>query len=200
MPEALSIHSFEPTAPEALAAFLRRATADAHSRLESALDLLGPPPTRERFIHLLGRFHGFHIEWEAALHRRPSMAFLGPRRRTPNLVRDLTALGLGEADLERLPRCAAAGALAQTDEAALGSAYVMEGSTLGGQLIGRALAGAAWLPPSGLTYFPPYGAATGEMWRSFRAWADAHAASRRRDQVAAGANRTFETLQAWLTV
>ena len=185
--------------PRELLLRLRHATADAHTKLENQLQLLGRVSDRQWFVRVLEGFLGFHIVWERAIRGRPELqAFLEPRSRLPHLRRDLAALGRTTAELDAAPRCLAASALAEDAAQALGSIYVLEGSTLGGQVIHRALSGADWLPAGGLTYFKPYGSRTGEMWRSFRAFAEDITPPERQDAVCAGANRTFALLQEWL--
>lgn len=186
--------------PIDLLAELRAQTAEAHRRLERDLDLLREPFDRARFIHLLERFHGFHAVWEPRVTRvmGREAAFLVPRHRTHHAARDLMALGHSARDVAELPLCLAAARLASSPEAAIGSLYVMEGSTLGGQIVSRCLQNAPWLPPDGLGYFDPYGPATGTMWRHFRIWAEAASKFGSADAVIAGAVETFRTLQAWL--
>jgi heme oxygenase len=180
-----------------LATRLRFETTDAHQDLEDKLALLRRPPDRQRFMAVLERFHGFHAVWEEAIrHRSRYAAFHASRSRLPHLRRDLAALGRTSAEMARLPECREAEALVSADDAALGSLYVLEGSTLGGQVIGRELAGAGWLPPGGLTYFNPYGHRTGEMWRSFRSWLSVQDVDHK--AAAEGARRTFRLLEAWV--
>ena len=179
---------------------LRAATAEAHERLEGALDLVGRVPDRQGFARVLERFLGFHVVWERAISQHAALRpFQDGRSRMPHLRRDLAALGLTNAEQAALPGCAAAAGLADGAAAAVGSIYVLEGSTLGGQVISRALADASWAPRGGLTYFNPYQARTGEMWRAFGTWAEAHVAASEREEAVQGANRTFALLQGWLT-
>ena len=179
---------------------LRAETAQAHAELEGALDLLGRVSDRRRFVRVLERFLGFHTIWERAIRQRPALwSFYEPRSRLPHLRRDLAALGLTNAEQAALPGCANAAALVEDHGQAVGSIYVMEGSTLGGQVISRALEGAGWAPAGGLTYFDPYSGRTGEMWRRFGAWADASTTADHHAAAATGANRTFSLLQCWLT-
>ncbi|WP_374468882.1 biliverdin-producing heme oxygenase [Phenylobacterium sp.] len=176
---------------------LRLQTSDAHRDLEDKLALLSRPSDRQRFLAVLERFHGFHAVWETAIRRRSRYAaFHAPRSRLPHLRRDLAALGRTTGEVSRLPLCREAERLVSDDAAALGSLYVLEGSTLGGQVIARELAGAGWLPSGGLTYFNPYGPRTGEMWRGFRAWLSAQDADDR--AATEGARRTFRLLQDWV--
>ena len=186
--------------PLDLLAELRAQTAEAHTRLEQDLDLLRAPLDRLRFIHLLERFHGFHAAWEPRVARVMSKeaTFLTPRRRTPRAAKDLLALGRSQREIAELPLCLAAARLVSSPAAAIGSLYVLEGSTLGGQIISRHLQDARWLPLEGLGYFDPYGPATGTMWRHFRIWAESASKHGSADAIVAAAVATFQTLQDWL--
>jgi heme oxygenase len=185
--------------PDAIAG-LRQATAAAHHRLEQDLGLLRPPLARERFVALLKRFWGFHTAWEPAMARHPDLAeTMRGRSRLGVLREDLRSLGLCNDQIDALPRCAEAGELAPTPAAALGALYVIEGSTLGGQLISRALQDAAWLPPKGLTYFHPYGPETGAKWRTFQNDLRGQATPPTQPAIEQAAIATFECLRGWLT-
>jgi heme oxygenase len=181
---------------------LRSETRDVHERLEQGLGLLDAPLDRDRFMRVLERFFGFHAVWEPAVGRAlGDDAFLAPRLKLERLRRDLRALGRSDAEIDRLPRCfeaAQLAPLARRQAAALGSLYVLEGSTLGGQVITRALAGAPWLPADGLTYFDPYEAQTGAMWRAFRDYLLARSTPPADDEMVAVARATFERLVRWL--
>ena len=135
---------------------LREATRACHAVLEDALGLLRPSCGAAHYRALLERFHGFHRTWEPALAGAlGNDDFLHVRRREPLLRADLQALGLLEPDIDALPACAEAAALCRTPAAALGSLYVLEGSTLGGQHVDRHLARAPWAAPRGPGYFKP---------------------------------------------
>lgn len=190
--------TLRPLRPD-LGTHLRAATCLAHERLETSLDLLERIADRGRFRRLLERFYGFHQVWEPALSRHPDIAaFHGPRSRLPHLRRDLAAQGMTQQEIAALPLCDAATGLVRTAASALGSVYVLEGSTLGGQVIARRLADAGWAP-GGLAYFEPHGRRTGDLWRGFKTWADARTDEADYAAVAEGANLTFGLLQDWLT-
>ncbi len=180
---------------------LRDGTSDAHHRMEQEMALLDGAPSEARFRRVLERFRGFHAVWEPALHGRADLcAVAGGRSRLALLDEDLRRLGLTHHEIDGLPVCTAASGLCETRAAALGSLYVMEGSTLGGQVIARALTGEAWVPAGGLGYFTPYGDRTGRMWRALKthlqAVADADADGG--EAVVAGAIQTFGLLHRWL--
>jgi heme oxygenase len=190
-----SLPSVEPSLPLRL----RAATAGAHRGLETALDLLAQPLGRERFTAVLRGFWGFHAAWEPALRRQGAWAGLMDGRWRQDLIaEDLLALGLSRADIEALPLCAAAAGLADEPARALGSIYVLEGSSLGGQIISKALRQAPWAPPGGLRYFDPYGARTGALWRAFQEALTSASAPAIDPLVEAGALDAFALLQLWL--
>lgn len=187
-------------APRPLHARLREATAEAHQTLEHTLGLLEQPATVTRFVALLMRLHGFHRVWEPALRRAlpDDGEFLAARRRLPMIEDDLRELDIDDLDIAALPVLHAAVGLCRTPEAALGSLYVIEGSTLGGRVIDRQLRDQArWYPAGGLLTFHPYGDSTGQRWnetldRLEAVPPDAHAA------VVEGALDTFALLLQWL--
>jgi heme oxygenase len=182
-----------------LALRLRAVTTEAHGRLERDLDLLRPPLSRARFTALLVRFWGFHAASEPAIRRHGALArLMGGRYRLDILARDLRAAGLSSGEIEALPRCAAASGLGASVEGALGSLYVMEGSTLGGRLISRALSELSWLPPGGVVYFNPYGSRTATMWRNFQDELAAHSSPAADPLIEASALDTFAVLHDWL--
>ena len=178
--------------------YLRDATRDAHERLETRLDLLSPGLDAGRMVAVLRRFYGFHVVWEPALAGSGELcALTAGRNRQAHLEVDLAGLGVARAEILASPRCHAASELCRTPASALGSLYVMEGSTLGGKVIARSLAGADWLPPAGLTYFAGYGERTGIMWRALQD------SLRRQEgdavtQIGVGASATFDLLTEWM--
>lgn len=185
-------------ASEPLTLRLRRETAAAHERLETDLDLLADPsPARLRGV--LGRFLGFHRTWEAAVapliasETGDDPAWFVPRRRTDALEHDLALLHVAPAEIAALPAPPVLPWLADAD-AAWGSLYVMEGSTLGGQVIARALREHG---VEGLLYFDGRGREAGPMWRDLRTRLDARTGDATR--VVAGADAAFEALREWMT-
>lgn len=178
-----------------LHARLRNETALSHQRLERSLNLMHPHLEKDCLVELLIGFHGFHRIWEANLARELPAAFV-PLARLPLIEQDLQVLGLDANKIDAIPGCAPAASLVECADTALGSVYVLEGSTLGGRVITSHLSKMSWWPPAGLRYFDPYGEQTASRWRQTLAQlADADGAHER---IVAGAVRTFEVLQYWL--
>ncbi len=171
---------------------LRAATAQAHQDLEDGLDLIREAADRAGRRALVGRFHALHLGAERALEPLladyPGLEF-EDRRRSPWLAADLADLGV-----DATPPCRIA-APASTAEA-LGFFYVLEGSTLGGKVIRRAMEakGADML---GLSFLTPYGEATGERWRAFMTLLEATEPADA-DAIVRGGVKGFEAARRWL--
>jgi heme oxygenase len=178
---------------------LRRSTRSDHERLENSLDLLARPADREYFIAVLRSFLSFHQVYEPAVFRHAELAsFMPARSRIPHIRADLSDLGV-DLDLDDVtPICLGAETCGRSVSEAWGAAYVIEGSTLGGQVITRNLAGTKWLPPGGLRTFHPYGHETGRMWNEFRTRLVTASTSLDAPLIVAGAVHTFSLLADWL--
>lgn len=148
--------------PEIIAR-LRRATADAHARLDAALDLPARLADAAERRRLVARFLSLHESAEPALApwaaARPDLqAATGPRAA---LIRaDLAALGGDPAPAPPPPPPVT------TLGRALGWHYVLEGSALGGRVIQREMARRG-ADLRGLDFLSPYGDQTAARWRGF---------------------------------
>lgn len=187
-------------APPDLSARLRTETRAAHEAIEGALDLEASLATPAAYRDLLARFYAFHAGWEPALGEAiGDPAFFDPRRKLGLLAADLAHLGLSRDEMAALAPCPPAPPLA-TAAQAYGALYVLEGSTLGGQLISRQVAdrlGFGGL--DGAHYYNAYGRAVGAMWRAFGRRLLLVAPTLDGDAVVAAAQATFRQLQACLT-
>lgn len=183
---------------------LRAATSESHRRLEGRLPLLDADLSRARYRHVLAAMWGYHAPLEARLDAAGAWRSVGlegaDRRRAPRLRSDLLALGLSEGDIDRLPRCVELPQVA-TPSDALGCLYVVEGSTLGGQVILRHLARHLGVHAGqGASFFAGYGSETGMRWKETCAAIAAFDASGggSAEGAARAAVATFASLEAWL--
>lgn len=178
---------------DTLHAHLREATAAAHAGLERDLDWEARVATLAGYRALLSRLRGFHAAYEPAIAAAlADAAFFDPRRRLAALDADLHALS-GEVPG---PRPEPAAPHLDSPGAALGALYVLEGSTLGGAVIGRHVARlhGESVP---LAYYAGRGRATGPLWRSFRERLDSLPETESAAAFAAGI-ATFEAMRGWL--
>ncbi|WP_088279530.1 biliverdin-producing heme oxygenase [Ideonella sp. A 288] len=182
---------------------LKQATAARHAALESRSVLLDPRLSHASYLACLRRFFGYYAPLERRLlrsHAWPGVGLAyGDRHKTPQLSQDLTALGVSPDDLAQTRLCHALPDL-RSAARLFGCLYVIEGATLGGQIVTRHLQSSLGLTPqSGGAFFSGYGEHTGSRWKAFGAQLSAFAlASGGGDEIVAAANETFETLDRWL--
>ena len=183
---------------------LRQATSGRHRALECQLPLLDPRLSRQSYHRIVSRFFGYYEPLEARLLSLPwwheiGVDYAAERRKTPRLESDLIALGETPEALARLPRCAELPAVASIPQV-FGCLYVIEGATLGGQLISRHLQAHLGLSPaSGAAFFNGYGVQTGRRWQAFGATLTALVQrTGGEDDIIASANDTFATIDEWL--
>jgi len=182
---------------------LREATRSQHESIEARVDVLRPDLTRAEYRRLLERFYGFYVPLEAALAGAADWERLGfafhERRKVSHLERDLLCLGLTPTGLRALPRCSELPSAAGLP-AALGSLYVVEGATLGGQLIARHVKPRLGLADAaGCAFFTSYGADVGRNWRALGEFLRAQLRTGADVERAAGAaGDTFAKLGSWL--
>lgn len=177
-----------------LHARLRAATAGAHQALERDLDWEARTATLQGYRDLLARMRGFHAGFEPAIGRAlDDEDFFAPRRRLEALDADLASLGL---DAEAIAGLPAVTSIALTSPAcAYGALYVLEGSTLGGQVIGRSIAERHGPEAeAACRYYRGHGRATGRMWNAFRARLDGLEG----DEALETGIATFDALRVWL--
>jgi heme oxygenase/DNA-binding response OmpR family regulator len=144
---------------------LRRATRSAHAALERVSHSLLALPTLDAYVGFLRRMYLAQVAFEERLAAsRSALAGFGidvvTRARADDIVRDLVALGF-----QPPPRRAIDTSWIDDLPSVLGCAYVVEGATLGGQLleerVGRPLGlGAA----HGAAFFHGHGPDTHRLW------------------------------------
>jgi heme oxygenase (biliverdin-IX-beta and delta-forming) len=187
---------------------LKAATRPHHEAMERdplSRSLLAPAISRADYLQVLQVYLGFYAPLEAVLFSRPEWAQLGfateRRHKTPLLLRDLRALGASTTSATDVPHCTDLPPITSLG-AALGCMYVLEGATLGGQLIARHLGATLGLTPErGSAFFNSYGAELGPRWKEFRALLEAQAATpAAREQSIATASATFSAMQRWFSL
>jgi len=185
---------------------LREATAQIHERLHghpglgaAASGAIG----RDDYRSLLARLWGFHKAFETALdeaaRRLPVDIDMADRARAPMLAADLATLGLDGPAILQLPCCEQM-FQPRSEAAFMGALYVVEGSTLGGVHIARALSGLfPETDQAGRTFFLGYGERHSLMWRGFLQRLDTFAGDATHEAEAIkGAVETFDDFEIWM--
>ena len=187
---------------DGLSACVRTATAPLHARIEALAGLPDAVRDRQDYRRLLECLFGLYEPLERSFQRLGDWEGLGldlsERNHACRLSRDLAALGT---DVPGLPR-AGPGRLPDLPAFphALGAFYVLEGSTLGGRIILRALDSRLGPQIAGATRFlAGHGGATGPMWIAFRTALDGFGRVRPDacDAVLSGAERTYGAILSW---
>lgn len=177
---------------------LKQETLSQHKRLERRLQLLRPEMSLEEYRTLLERFYGFYVPWEQRAVPFLDQAlpcFYQDRRKTPLLEQDLRFL---DSDLAAIEECAS---LPPTDSlpSLLGSLYVVEGATLGGQILSRHFARQFNVSrEQGCSFFASYGSDTGSRWRSFCDLLDSYSSLENDTVIVQSAVQTFCCFETWL--
>ncbi|MCF1183639.1 biliverdin-producing heme oxygenase [Marichromatium gracile] len=195
-----------PPPAAALATALRQATAAAHRAVETlplSRRLLAPDLTLDEYRDYLYRltllYQGLEPHFTTivpdALRRR-----LGARPRLAALRDDLARLDTEPpAPHNTLPArlCAEQGI-----DCGIGALYVLEGSSLGGQLIARRLRARFGARFTATEAIDPYGAAVGARWRAFTLTLDAleHEGRIDRPRVLHGAMTVFADIAGALSL
>lgn len=181
---------------------LRTGTGLLHVALEKRLPFFSEHLDTDWYRRLLQAYYGFYQPMEAVLYDGeliPRGYDAALRKKTPTLVNDLYALGLNEHSLSALPLCTRLPTL-DTPAACLGALYVLEGATLGGQVLRREMAlRLAIDADNGGAFLDIYGVETGRRWKDFldylaRLPLDATA----KERAVIAARSTFSGFEQWL--
>lgn len=182
--------------PEILTS-LRAATAADHARVESFVAIEHRLAEAGRYRDLLAAFAGYYEPLESALAAvdwTGSGLNFAERRKGAWLRADLLELG-GEAST--LPASAEGHPMPDLPSA-FGALYVLEGATLGGQHVVRALAQSA-NPALPQRFFRSYGNDVGARWREFLQALQAQSTQpNAAPRIVRGARQTFAGLARWL--
>jgi heme oxygenase len=174
-----------------LFARLKSGTEQQHREIETLIDPMKNFASLEAYkAHLLKTwtfYRTLEADLAALAWTTVGIDFVS-RRKAPLLEEDMRFLGVPHSPTEERKQ-----PLDRINlDFALGCLYVLEGATLGGQIISRHLAKLGIEPENGGRFFNGYGPKTGEMWKSFQTSATTYCVTD--DQIGeavAGAQSTF---------
>ena len=191
----------EPIRVSPILTELRAATARQHRNLEQRLPFTDDSFDVPQYGRLIQAYYGFYSPLERVL-AEPAQGIAAldwPRRiKAPVLRQDLLALGLNHSDIETLPRCCRL-PTPHTRAEVLGVLYVLEGATLGGQVLRRVLGQKLGIEAgNGGAFLDVYAEATGALWRDFLLLLSSVEQPTDKHQAVACAQATFLCLENWL--
>lgn len=168
---------------------LKNETAEAHKKAEGGLPFFKQDFTVDQYKSMLQRLHDLYqpLEKSLATHLDGKVDLnLSERLNKADLLKaDLSELGLFETTSKSKFTISSV-------EAAIGTLYVIEGSTLGGQIISKKLKSSLQLSEPQMQFFRGYGDKTGPMWQKFKTFLDSESVgSYNSDKIVAGAEEAF---------
>jgi heme oxygenase len=180
---------------------LRHATERLHRRVEEHLDLLGRSWTPAAYCHVLETLLAIYAPIErglTALDWSDSGIDVATRCKSHWLEADLAHFGVDAKSLQMtcpdLPQL-------ETVASGLGALYVLEGATLGGQMILRRMQPQlAISSTNGGRFYASYGTHIGAMWRSYiSALENAAQSPQLASEIEFGALETFGAVERWFS-
>jgi len=146
--------------------------------------------------------YGFYHPLEArlfALHGWSSVGLaLEARKKVPLLEADLIHAGMTETTLLSLPICQTLPRV-ETFAQGLGCLYVVEGATLGGQVLTRHFQRQTHTQQWSCSFFRSYRDRTGPMWKEFVEKVTSYATTTATEEsILSSAMETFLCLEQWL--
>lgn len=174
---------------------LKEKTKALHDQVEEKLKsqkIMDQSFSLQEYHQLLRSNYYFLLEFEEAVFANISgetkMQLHGDeRRKLPMILKDL-------ADFEAVKPADSKTVSIKNEAEALGIMYVMEGSTLGGNIIAKNLAKNPSFNKVSFNYFGFYGEKTGSLWKNFKEIIEEKALTADSQDFLDGANRAYRFL------
>jgi heme oxygenase len=188
---------------------LRSHTYACHMELQGRFDVFHRIQNKDNYGSLLLKLYGFYNKVEPQITRWDSdFTRLGIdleiRRKIPKLIADISSLDLTDHLVSR-PNCEISLIPSlETFAQAVGCLYVLEGSTLGAQIICQHLRTVfrSNFASNSMNYYQGYGCETRKMWGEFCEFISHYSLEMKtvqeHEQVLASGKQTFESLGKWL--
>ncbi len=182
---------------------LRNRTEPFHNSIEQlpiSSSLLSKEVTLRNYRDYIIMLYPFVKEVEASIYPQVQhvVADLEGRKKAALLFSDLQSLGIQPQEIDTFDDAFVK--QNQTVAAALGCMYVLEGSTLGGQLISRHLEKALGERVTGsLSYLKAYTTKTGSMWKNFlNTFCESTVRNGHQAEAITSSIKTFQLLEKWM--
>jgi heme oxygenase len=178
---------------------IRFYTKEEHARLEKKLvGIIRHIRTVDQYVAFLEMFYAFYRETEQKMEQyltTDRIPDIQQRRKAAALLQDIQALD----PFKKPGSYPAAAPSVNSYPRALGAAYVLEGSTLGGVHIAKMIREQVPdLPPGkGFSFFESYGPAVQEMWKKFHTYLNRLTDAAEQQEAITAARDTFLTFNHW---
>jgi len=180
---------------------LREETKSLHDKSEQTFlfkKILLQEITLSDYQLLIQKFYGFITPCEALIDSLPCKSVIKKRKKKPWLEQDLHALKISNNHDTNLSICLDLPCLSEYEQV-LGYLYVMEGATLGGQIITKMLKTQLQITlDQGGRFFHGYGDKTKIMWNDFCLNLCSINLLEQQNKIINSASDTFNRLHEWM--
>ena len=181
-----------------LSAILKEKTKESHQSLEAVVvRTIKSIRSKEEYIRLLHKFYGFHFPLEQQQDKflnDDNVPDYSSRRKASLILQDLDELQAPApvAFAKDLP-------VINSFARAIGSLYVLEGSTQGGSIVAGMLIKHAGMNSDNTRFFNAYGEGKQDLWISFKDKLDSYAGDGTFNAEAGdAADDTFRLFKEWM--
>lgn len=160
---------------------------------------------KEHYVHVLKTFYGFYAPFEQKLESIQEWKDydfdLTKRRKAQMLVEDMKALGISEDEIKEIPMNSNLPQMNNLGQA-LGAMYVIEGATLGGQIIANKInEGLGYSVGNGASFFNSYRDNVRPMWKEFSDFINKYSDDTNiTDPIVDASDETYHRFNEWLSV
>ncbi len=178
-----------------LSEYLKQHTAEYHDAAEKLFNsekIFSKTFTLEDYKKIIGTNYLMLLHAESKIFNSLSGNFseklqLDNRKKLPLIEKDLASLALKQQPVSEELEFS-------SEHEALGAMYVIEGSTLGGNVIAKQLSKTEGFDQITFNFFGCYQENTGPMWKNFKEVLDREVTSENYDEVLAGAKKLYTFL------
>ncbi|RFM29966.1 biliverdin-producing heme oxygenase [Deminuibacter soli] len=181
-----------------LAEELKNYTKSAHAALEGRMiPAIKSIRTGGDYTRLLRLFYGYYaaLETKIAPQVCDKLPDFEARRKAQSILSDMAAIDGGSVAATTL--CNTLPDITSYPQA-LGAMYVLEGSTLGGQIISNMIRQRLQEAGGALSFFEGYGEQTAAMWQRFKLLLEDDFSETEKAALLYAANDTFVSFQKWI--
>jgi len=176
-----------------LSEYLKENSKQFHDSVEAKFEsqkIFDKSYTLDDYKKILWLNYLFHLHFEDKVYQTVSEETakslqLESRRKLKLLEKDLENLAMEKAHANQ-------DISVKSEAEALGVMYVMEGSTLGGNVIMKQLSRNPEFENMTFSYFGCYADKTGELWKNFKETLDSQFSENQYDEVLAGTNKAYQ--------
>lgn len=166
--------------------------------------ILNDQADKEHYKEVLKTFYGFYEPLEKKLESLPEWKDydfdMTKRRKTQFLVEDMKSMGISDEEINAIELCNNLPTVNNMNQA-LGCIYVLEGATLGGQIVSRKLQESLGIQvDTGSAFFNSYRQNLRPMWKEFSDFITKYSEEHDSDaEIVNASDETYHRFNEWLS-